>query len=178
MASKDYLPSFVTAIPTIEDTLQAIDLELVKLEKVLDEIEHESIIHEAGQKGLQVLEFEFGLSNPSMGIVERREALKAKSRGRGTTTVQMMKRTALAFDCGDIEVGFVPSEYKIKLTYVSKKGRPKNEAAFKQIIQDIIPAHLALEYFYKYTIWNDLEGKTWNDIAALTWDKLNIWEGN
>ncbi len=139
----------------------------------MDELEQESVINKAGAKGLGIMELEFGLNQTVVDIEERRERLKAKLRGSGTTTPQMVKNIALAFDCGDIDIIFIPSEYKVKIKYVSKKGVPKNENDFKKAIQDIMPAHLVLEYLYTYTTWNFIKLETWNNLSGFTWQEVN-----
>ena len=46
----------------------------------------------------------------------------------------------------------------------------------KRIIEDILPAHLGIEYWFWYITWEELERKypTWQSIEdrELTWDGL------
>ena len=62
----------------------------------------------------------------------------------------MLKDTALAFECGEVEVTEMYNDYIFKLKFISQKGRPKNLDDFKNAIDEIKPAHLAyiLEFMF------------------------------
>ncbi len=172
-----YLPKHVTDVPTVADVLQALDSELEKLELELDKIEKESTINTASDIGLSLLESQFGLVSNLTDLDERRERVKAKLRGTGTTTHQMIKEMALAFSCGDIDIEFTPSDYLVTIKYISQMGVPTNEEVFKNAIRDIIPAHLAVAYEYTYVTWKMIEDETWKNIETLTWSELSQWGG-
>ena len=64
----------------------------------------------------------------------------------------------------------------VRVSFPNVPGIPDGFAEMSAIIEDVIPAHLAVEYVYWYITWNLLEGKfsTWQALeeAALTWTQL------
>jgi len=121
-------------------------------------------------------EAELGLNtNLSMSYTARREMIKAKLRGNGTTTPEMIQRTASAFSGGVVEVQEVPDEYRFEIRFVSTLGIPPNMVGLTQIIEEIKPAHLAYEFVYSYTWWDSVKTLTWNSALSKTWDELRIY---
>lgn len=110
---------------------------------------------------------------------DRREVIKAKLRGSGTTTVQMIKNTAEAFSGGECNVIQHPENYSFTVQFVGIKGIPKNMGAFKQMLEDIKPAHLAYDFKYTYTVWNFLKDKnlTWDQAKSQTVDEIKVYDG-
>lgn len=110
---------------------------------------------------------------------DRREVIKAKIRGSGTTTRQMIKNTAEAFSGGECDVIMHPENYSFTVQFIGIKGIPKNMEAFKQMLEDIKPAHLAYDFKYTYTVWNFLKDKnlTWDQAKTKTWDNLKVYDG-
>lgn len=122
-------------------------------------------------------ERELGVSvDPSKSLATRRELISAKLRGIGTTTPQMIQRTASAFSGGDVMVEEVPAEYRFVVRFVGTLGIPSNMAGLIQILEEIKPAHLAYEFAYTYTYWSTLQAITWNQAQSKTWDELRIFE--
>ncbi|AZV57919.1 YmfQ family protein [Clostridium sp. AWRP] len=110
---------------------------------------------------------------------DRREIIKAKMRGSGTTTAQMIKNTAEAFSGGECNVIFHPEGYYFTIQFVGIKGIPKNMEVFKKMLEDIKPAHLGYDFKYTYTVWNFLKNKglTVNQAKSNTWDSLKVYDG-
>ena len=109
---------------------------------------------------------------------DRKEVIKAKLRGSGTTTVQMIKNTAEAFSGGECNVIQYPENYSFTVQFVGIKGIPKNMESFKQMLEGIKPAHLAYDFKYTYTVWDFLkEGSlTWDQAKTKTWDNLKVYD--
>lgn len=127
--------------------------------------------------GLSIYEKELGLkTNMSLSLEERREMIKAKLRGRGTTTKEMIKNTAEAFSGGQVEVIEYPEEDYFVVRFIGVKGIPRNMQGFIDMLEMIKPAHLAYGFKYTYTIWNNLKKLIWNETNKITWDKLRTWE--
>lgn len=109
---------------------------------------------------------------------ERREIIKAKLRGSGTTTTQMIKNTAESFSGGECNVIQHPENYSFTIQFVGIKGIPKNMQAFKDMLEDIKPAHLAYDFKYTYTVWGFLSQKnlTWGQASSKTWGDLKVYD--
>ena len=123
--------------------------------------------------GLDYFEEKLGLqTDKSKSYEERRERIKAKKRGNGTTTIKMVKDTALAFDCGEIDITEMYNDYIFKIKFISQKGRPKNLEDFKSAIDEIKPAHLAYILEFMYNTHQDLKPKTHQYLSQFTHEEI------
>ncbi len=76
----------------------------------------------------------------------RRERIKAKIRGSGTTTKQLIINIASAFSNGEVEVIEYPNEYRFVVKFVGVKGVPANMKDLTSSIEEVKPAHLAFTF--------------------------------
>lgn len=102
----------------------------------------------------------------------RRSVIKAKLRGSGTVTVNLIKNVAESFANGDVEVVENITPYTFGVKFVGNKGLPPNLDDLKKAINEIKPAHLAVTYIFTYNTWGMISDKTWADCNALTWSQL------
>ena len=63
---------------------------------------------------------------------------------------------------------------KVAVSFPGVAGEPKNFQELKKIIEDILPAHLGVEYDFWYLTWIELEANfhSWQDIGNLSWEQL------
>lgn len=111
----------------------------------------------------------------------RRERIRAKICGVGATTKEMVKNVASNYSNGEVEVIEDTSHYRFVIRFVGMLGIPGNMADLKLTIEEIKPAHLAVEYEYIYNTWNNVSALTWDQAAAYTWEGIrtvNINEDN
>ncbi len=117
--------------------------------------------------------------NESKTLSYRRSVIKAKLRGAGTTTKAKVQETAESFENGDVEVILVPAENKVQIKFTGIYGTPPNIDDFDKAINQIIPAHLLVEYLYTYLTWQQLDAAqiTWADLddAGFTWEEFETW---
>ena len=110
----------------------------------------------------------------------RRERIKAKIRGIGTVTKQMIIDTAASYSNGEVEVLEDPANYSFKIKFVGTRGIPANMADLILTIEEIKPAHLSFTFEYTFMTWNefDIYNNTWDewDTLNLTWDKLQVYK--
>ena len=104
----------------------------------------------------------------------RRERIKAKIRGAGTTTKQLIINIASAFSNGEVEVIEYPNEYRFVVKFVGVKGVPANMKDLTSSIEEVKPAHLAFTFEYTYNYWNNLKAYTWSALSIHTWDKVKV----
>lgn len=127
--------------------------------------------------GLSLWESELGLiTDATKSYERRREQIKAKIRGSGTTTKQMIIDTAAAFSGGEVDVIEYPAESRFEVQFIGTKGIPPNMPGFMAMIEQIKPAHLAYSFKYSYTWWDSLEHLTWNDVRGMTWNEIRVYE--
>ena len=129
---------------------------------------------------LSEYERELGLStNITHTYEDRREIIKAKLRGSGTTTRTMIINAAESFSGGDVDVIEYPEEGYFVVQFIGVKGIPRNMKAFINMLDTIKPAHLAYEFKYTYTTCQmliDWDVKC-SDASTMTCIGLKVYEG-
>jgi hypothetical protein len=124
-------------------------------------------------------EQDVGLDPDSEADIEtRRGRVLSRLRGTGTVTKSMMKNVAKSFINGEIEIIEYPSEYAFAVKFTSKTGVPYNLADIQAMVEEIKPAHLAVEYIFTYRLWQDIlyELENWNEVKTYTWEFLLTFE--
>ncbi|WP_235941567.1 putative phage tail protein [Paenibacillus puerhi] len=128
--------------------------------------------------GLVLWESELGLDTERTQSYEwRREMLRAKLRGTGTTTRQMIIEAAAAFSGGEVDVADHPEEARFEIHFIGVKGIPANMAGFIRLLEEIKPAHLSYSFEYTYSVWNALKQLTWQQAQSKTWAQLRTFTG-
>ena len=148
--------------------------EIDRLNDTLDEILKQFFVDTATW-GLELWEQFLGLPvDKTKSEQFRRERIKAKLRGYGTITKEVLKNVASAFANGEVQVIEYPSEYKFVIKFVGVKGIPPNMADLSKTLDEIKPAHLTYEYSYTYNVWDFLSGMTWETLTPHTWDEIRV----
>ena len=168
----DMLPSFYHNSDFVKSYMSSQSIEHNFIKESIDDLVNNLYVDTATW-GLDYFEEELGLkTDKSKTYEERRERIKAKKIGNGTTTVKMIKDTALAFDCGEVEITEMYNDYMFKLKFVSEKGRPKNIEDFKSAIDEIKPAHLSYILEFIFTTHQELKNKTHSNLNQFTHTKI------
>ncbi|NRT32449.1 hypothetical protein BJV38_004966 [Clostridium beijerinckii] len=173
-----YMPDYYITSKVMKELESSNSLEIGRLNYKIRDIKNQLWIDTATW-GLSYWENEYGIeTNLSLGYEQRREVLKAKKRGQGTTTKQMIKNVAETFSGGEVNIIQDNPNYAFVVQFVGVKGIPKNMQLFKDMLENIKPAHLGYTIKYTYTVWNVLkEDKlTCNNAKLKTWDELKVYE--
>lgn len=131
--------------------------------------------------GLEIWERELDIAvDLAKPIEQRRSVVESKLRGGGVFSGKMVRNVAAAYEQGEIDVEFRPQEWAFTITFVGTRGLPPNLDDLKAAIENIKPAHLAVEYAFTYLRWDELDSKklTWDQFDALhqTWNELEVWK--
>lgn len=102
----------------------------------------------------------------------RRSRIISRMRGAGTTTIDKIKSVALSFNNGDVDVTEDFANYKFQITFVSNVGVPTNISDFQKAIDNVKPAHLAVEYIFTYNLCSTVKLKTCATIKTITCNEL------
>lgn len=171
-----YLPKYYFDVYEAEQIQDTISNELGLQRFLIEDLLRQFFVDTATW-GLYAWEQTFGIRvNTSLTYESRREVIKAKMRGTGTTTKAMVEDVAMAFSGGEVRVIEYPRESRFVIQFVGIKGIPQNMDGLINTIDNIKPAHLAYSFKYTYTVWNFISG-VWNDFSAKTWNDLRIYEG-
>lgn len=185
-----YLPFYYQTSESIIEIQKAIAGEIGKLNYNIVDLEKQFFIDTATW-GLAMYERILGLkTNPSMLYEDRREIIKAKLRGSGTTTKAMIKNTAEAFSGGEVDVVERNEEYYFIVKFIGQKGIPRNLETFKDMLETIKPAHLGYKFEFILLTWDmfdyleitqdELEENNvlWDDLQEYRIDEINEEEWN
>lgn len=167
-------PAFVTEKEEMHQLYIAQGYQVGFLRHALEDIVNQCFITTATW-GLARWEKLFGIStNLLLTYEQRREQLMAKFRGQGTTTGQMIQETAAAFSGGDVDVIEDSAHGRFIVRFIGIKGIPRNMAGFISMLEQIKPAHLAYEFEYRYTVWNEIKPYSWDGLQKITWEQARI----
>jgi hypothetical protein len=162
----EYLPGFYANVKEIKELMNAqhLDFDLLKID--LDDAVNQLHIDTATW-GLSNWERVCGIkTDESKPYDQRRSVIKSKIRGLGTVTASMIKNVTDSYTNGDVEVTENPSLYTIAIKFTSKIGIPPNLEDAKGAIREIIPAHIGVDYLFKYLLVQDVETMTIDQIQA------------
>lgn len=154
--------------------------ELTRINYIIEDMEKQFAISTATW-GLDLWEFEYGIvTDYSKSYEQRREILKAKERGQGTTTKEMLKNTAQAYSNGEVDIIELFEHYSFTVKFVGTKGIPEQLDELDQTIRQVKPAHLSHRYEYTFMTWEEFDkyNHTWDelDVINLTWDELEVYK--
>lgn len=106
-------------------------------------------------------------------LEERRSVLQAKWRSAtGKCDVDLIQRVCDSWKNGEVDVDFVDGE--IVLKFVGAYGVPDADAlaALKAAVQEVIPAHLAVAYLYRYLLVREVHGMVISMLQTHTIDEF------
>ena len=172
-----YVPKVISDISEFKNIYISQGLELSFLNKHIKDLQNQLFVNKATW-GLDFFERDYGIKTDlSKTYEDRREVILAKKRGTGTVTKEMIKNTAKAFTNVDVDV-IENKDYSFTIKFIGEKGIPKNLQDFKDMIEEIKPAHLAYSFEFTYTVWNFLTKKnlTWANASNKTWDELKVYD--
>lgn len=173
-----YLPPYWHTIREMIQLQEVAGQEVNQLKEAIDDLLAQMFIDTATW-GLDIWEKELGLTvDPTRPLERRREQIKAKLRGSGTTTAFLIQSVAEAYSGGDVEVIEHPEEYRFTVRFVGVRGVPQNMVGLMQAINEVKPAHLAHDWEYTWTWWDFLADSnlTWDVAGEKTWNELKVYE--
>lgn len=106
-------------------------------------------------------------------LEERRSVLQAKWRSAtGKCDVDLIQRVCDSWKNGEVDVDFVDG--KIVLKFLGAYGVPDADAlaALKAAVQEVIPAHLAVAYLYRYLLVREVSAMTVSELQTHTIDEF------
>lgn len=142
-----YLPDYYEESEEVKIIQSSLEVEINELLNYIDDCITQLCIDTATW-GLSFWENTYGIkTNTNKSINERRSIIKAKMRGRDTTTVKLLESVAEAFmKEGNAYLVEEFSKYAFTLNLISKSGFPYSLDGLYNIIEEIKPAHLRANY--------------------------------
>lgn len=119
--------------------------------------------------GLSCWEAQYGIkTNVNLSYEERREIVRAKIRGQGMCTKEMLKNVCRSFNGGTVRIIENTAPYTFTIQFIDTKGVPKNVEKLKEVINQIKPAHLLVDYQFKYNTIGYIDDFTVGEISKYT----------
>lgn len=124
----------------------------------IDELLNQILSVGTSTYGIEHYEREYGVKNPQLSLDNRRDFIKARMRGSGTVTKEMIKNTAEAFFGGRIEISENPEESYFTIKFIDTRGIPNDMGKFMESMDNIKPAHLDIVYEFAYMLIREIHG--------------------
>ncbi|WP_334075230.1 MULTISPECIES: YmfQ family protein [Paenibacillus] len=168
-----FLPGYYENSRVMSSDINAKGAELDELYRALNETLDQFFVRTATW-GLDRWEQELGLATDREKPLEQRRALvESKLRGAGQFSGRLVKNVAEAYDGGTVDVTFAPSEWSFTIKFIDTIGIPPNLDDLRAMIEEIKPAHLAVEYEFSYLVIKELHGvKTLSEMQQLPLSKF------
>ncbi|MEK4360798.1 putative phage tail protein [Paenibacillus sp. FSL M7-1455] len=164
----DYLPKYYEGVKVADNIVDRESEELAKLNANIFDVLAQFFI-ETATWGLAHWERIFGVTtDPTKTYAQRREVLLSKLRGVGKVDIELIKNVASAYANGEVAVTNKAAEYTIVITFVSTLGVPDQIGLLKDTLRDIVPAHMAIDYVFRFYTYAELKatGMTYAEVAA------------
>lgn len=164
---RDYMPKYYGELREVE---ALIDVEAQAVERlnadIADLLAQYSV--ETATWGLRFWERLVGVPvDESKPLSQRRAVVRSKLRGVGTVTVALVKNVAESYEHGEVEVIERSADYTIAIKFVSSFGVPENLADIQKALRDIVPAHLAINFEFKFVLYSNIK-QTYATYSALS----------
>lgn len=161
--------------------LECMGLALDGVEKELERIQQEMCLTTAREEGLNEAAKLFGLRPVTQNSKQLADALSALGRiSWDSFTLSAINNTISG--CGvRAEVAETDTPGAVTVRFPDLKGVPDRFDSLREVIEDILPAHLQIEYLFWYLIWEELESRklTWQGIQniGMSWKELETLVG-
>lgn len=172
----DYVPPYYDELLEATELLSAEDAEFARLNASIDDLLLQFNVSTATW-GLREWERICGIANDTSKTVgERRSNVKARLRGYGIVTVEHIKNVADGYYGGETDIIERYADYTIVVKFTSSYGIPSNLSDLQAVLRELIPAHLAIEYEFKFVTYDILKRSyaTYDAVVAtgFTYDDL------
>lgn len=172
-----YLPQFMwSEFREMNALLKAQGYEIGRIWHELEDY-YEQIYVDNATWGLKRWEAVLGIRASSSQTYEvRRAAIKARLLACAVCTPALLAQLAESTTGVESSVVEEPGNYLFTIYFVGQYGIPPNVGILRDAVELIKPAHLAVQYKYRYVIWNELLNYTWGSLMSYTWDSIRVKE--
>lgn len=159
----------------VQSLLSPTSLALQNIEDKISSISKEFDFSTMSIEKINLLEKEMAYITTSKTLEGKRTELEARWKIKGKCTLKLLQDIANAWRNGQTEITFVNGMILVK--FISITGIPDDLEQLKFALEEAKPAHLGIEYSFKYRFWKDLPPKPWQYYSRFTWKELMEKEG-
>lgn len=146
------------------EILRAVQPEFNRMQDVIDSFTDQLLLSGATW-GIDRWEQDYGIdSNIVQTLTERRDHVRSKLRGAGTINSSALEQIAAAFVAGETQVTERPADYAVDMLFHGVIGIPTNLADLQDTLREMLPAHLAIVFLFRYLLVREVRQMT---VAAL-----------
>lgn len=159
----------------VQSLLSPTELALQNIENKIFAISKEFDFSTMSIEKIHLLEKEMAYLTSSKTLEGKRTELEARWKIKGKCTLKLLQDIANTWRNGQAEITFVNGMILVK--FISTTGIPSDLEQLKFALEEAKPAHLGIEYSFKYRVWKDLPPKSWQYYSKFTWKELMEKEG-
>lgn len=126
-----------------------------KIESRVDKLYNNSFLISLEFDGIERWEKIYNFE-PSGSYETRRNTIIAYKRGKGKLNSKTIKNMAIAYENGEVEVWFDKESLKLKIKFISQYGVPNGLEKLKEILEQLKPARLIIDYLFNYLLIKDI----------------------
>lgn len=159
----------------IQEIVEMAGISLSELENKAKLLEKEFLFSSMSLERIEALEKEMAFKTNSPSIEGKRLEIEARWKSSGKCDLQLLQTIANTWRNGEVEVSFANGILQIE--FISIVGIPDGVENLKFAINEAKPAHLGINFKYRYRFWSNLPPKTWKDYSKFTWKEIMEKEG-
>lgn len=149
---RDWIPDRYHKIPQLATIIDAEDPEVKAFRAAVMDLLAQFDVDTATW-GLAYFERDWGIQTDlSLTLDERRGTIKAKMRGTAVSTATQLELIADAYGRSKSTVTEFPRKYLVRVQFDGEYGLPANMTLVRQVLREMTPAHLGLEYYLRYPL--------------------------
>lgn len=179
MKTKDILINNLHKIIRKDEFINAIlnpaGLHLDEVKDKITLLEKEFLFSTMSSERIQELEKELDYKTKSNTLEGKRIEIEARWKTTGKCDLELLQTIANSWRNGEVEIKF--NDGTIEITFVSVVGVPDGIDNLKFVLTEAKPAHLGINFNYRYRLWKDLPPKTWEYYNQFTWQEVMEKEG-
>lgn len=153
---KEYLLSLINKLyrtdPWLNNLFDAAGMALSEVGAYVDIVWNDYFFDTCSETRLRDYEKEAAIVLPGgQTLDERRSQLQAKWQGASKCTLEAMQAVCNAWRDATIKLEFING--RIRVIFISPIGVPPDLNALQNALEEVKPAHLAIEYQFMYKTW-------------------------
>lgn len=154
------------------EVADAIQMELDIQKRIVKQIFSNLFFDTCSIDQLEIYEGECGiLPSASQREIDRRAAVEARWKTSAKCDLAMLQAIADSWQYGKTELEY--TDQSLIVTFVDK-GIPVDVAGLMAALEEAKPAHIPIEYIYRYNTHNDLAVYTHGELSASTHEELQV----
>ncbi|MGL6063772.1 MAG: putative phage tail protein [Fusobacteriaceae bacterium] len=121
--------------------------------------------------GIAIMENQMNYKCLGESIEEKREDIEGRWKISGKCDLELLRVIANSWRNGQVAIMF--KKAVIEVTFISIVGIPLDIEALKKSIGEAKPAHLPINYNFRYRVWGMLPPKNWSYYSQYTWKDIS-----